>query len=131
MPGARICGGCGAGWTSERHFHSGAVGSRLRESDWRCAVRCKVGDLVEVIFTYKGKPGALTCNFNPRGMVGTITGPARLADCDWSVFFPGRRCPAGDGTWAAHDEQLRPIADPDAADETIRIAGLPREVAHG
>jgi len=91
------------------------------------ALRCKVGDLVEVVWVGKGKPGDICCNFKVRGMVGTITGKALIPDCDWSVFFPGRRCPIGDGTWGAHDSQLRPIRDPDAEDEMLRIAGKPAE----
>jgi hypothetical protein len=90
-------------------------------------MRCKVGDLVLCVGPSGETPRLGTGGFDSRGLIGTVVGPARLPMHDWSVLIPGRPAPTGDGTWAACDDELRPIRDNDGTDEMLRIAGLPHE----
>lgn len=90
-------------------------------------MRCKVGDLVEVIGASTGPaPVGFTCPRDPLGMVGTITGLALSRDRDWSVYLPAMPAPTCGGTWAALDAQLRPIRDADGEDETLSWASVPQ-----
>lgn len=85
-------------------------------------MRCRVGDLVVIV---SGLPKWIGC-------LGRVVGPPHFSAgprADWSVDVFNRPEPRY-GTWAARDEQLRPIRPSEGTDETLTWLDVPhKEVA--
>lgn len=90
-------------------------------------MRCKVGDLAVFVKSLAGNEGAVIrvvrfvgpINFTVAGFFPDV----------WEIDPPVRAVEGG-VTRRAPDAWLRPLRDGEGTDETIRIAGLPREIAH-
>lgn len=95
-------------------------------------MRCKVGDLAVVVRAAV-----------PENLGALVEVIEKGFKCDWRIqslrplrrsisLFTRRITPHMPyEILECYDNQLRPIRDSEGEDETIRIAGLPREVAHG